>query len=191
MKNALLLLLLLVIGFLGFVATRPDTYHVERSATVAAPPATVYSVVSDFHRWGEWSPWEHLDPNMAKTITGPESGVGANYHWAGNDKAGEGNMLITEATPGERLAIKLDFIKPFASTSTTVFAFAPEGEGTRVTWSMDGRMGFIEKGMCVFMSMDKMIGGDFEKGLASLGKVAAAEPPAAAAPAESAAAAGK
>lgn len=189
LRNILIVLVVLVLGFLGFVATRPDDYSVQRSALVSAPPAIVYAQVADFHQWGAWSPWEHLDPNMQRQIAGPEpGGVGATYAWAGSDKAGEGQMTITEATPAERVVIKLDFIKPWASTCTTTFGFAPEGAGTRVSWTMSGKHDFMSKAMCVFMPMDKMIGPDFERGLASLDSVssvhaAATAPDSAAAPA--------
>jgi hypothetical protein len=173
LKNILIALVVLILGFLGFVATRPNDYKVERSALVAAPPQVVYAEVADFHKWNAWSPWEHLDPNMKRNIEGPESGTGAIYSWAGNEKAGEGRMTITEAEPAQRVGIKLEFIKPWASTSTTVFAFAPEGAGTRVNWTMTGKHDFMSKAMCVFMPMEKMVGPDFERGLASLDSVSA------------------
>jgi hypothetical protein len=173
LKNILIVLVVLVLGFLGFVATRPNDYSVERSALISAPPEVVYAQVVDFHKWGAWSPWEHLDPDMKREIAGPESGTGATYAWAGNDKAGEGKMTITDATPAERVAIDLQFIKPWESTCATVFGMAPEGGGTRVNWTMSGKHNFISKAMCVFMPMDKMIGPDFERGLASLDSVSA------------------
>jgi hypothetical protein len=168
MKNVLLVLLVLVLGFVVYVATRPDTYHVERSATIAATDSTVYAQIADFHRWKAWSPWEHLDPNMKTTYSGPESGIGAVYAWTGNSQVGEGRMTITDAEVGRRLAIRLEFLKPWQATNACAFTLTPEGSGTRVTWSMDGRHNLVSKAMSVFTSMDAMVGKDFENGLASL-----------------------
>ena len=181
MKRVLLGLLILIVGFLVFVASRPSAYHVERSATIAAPGDVVFAKIDDFHQWEAWSPWEHLDPNMKRTFEGSASGVGSIYSWTGNDKVGEGRMTITESSPNDKVGIKLEFIKPWQQTCTASFALAPEGAGTKVTWSMDGNHNFVSKAMCVFMDMDKMIGGDFEKGLAGMKQVAeAAGQPAAA-----------
>jgi len=185
-KKVLLFLLFVVVGFAGFVATRPGTFHIERSTTVSAPAATIQAEIDDFHRWAAWSPWEGLDPAMKKTIEGPASGVGATYHWVGNDKVGEGRMTVTGLEPAAKVDVRLEFMKPWKATNQTAFLLAPEGEGTRVTWTMDGTNDFMGKAMGVFMNMDKMIGADFEKGLASLKSVA--ETAAAAAPADSGAA---
>ena len=168
MRNVLLGLVLLAVVLLAVVATRPPTYHVERSATISAPPATVFAHVNDFHAWAAWSPWGKLDPQMKTTFTGPAAGTGAVYEWAGNDKVGQGRMAVTESEPPARVVIALDFIKPFASSNVTTFTFAPAGEGTRVMWAMDGRNTFMSKAMGLVTSMDKMIGPDFERGLASL-----------------------
>jgi uncharacterized protein YndB with AHSA1/START domain len=149
---------------------------VTRSATIAAPPATVFAQVNDLRRWEAWSPWEKLDPAMKRTFAGPESGKDASYGWVGNDKVGEGRMTITESEPDARIAIRLDFIKPFEETSQVGFTFAPEGAGTNVTWTMDGNHSYVSKVMCVFMDMEKMIGTDYEKGLAQLKTVAESTP---------------
>lgn len=162
-----------VVLFLAAVATRPAKFHIERSATVAAPPAIAFAQVNDFHRWAEWSPWDKMDPSMKKTYEGPAAGVGSMYSWLGNDKVGEGKMTITESTPGAKVTLKLEFIKPFAATNMTTFTFAPEGEGTKVTWAMDGDNNFMSKAMQMFMSMDKMVGPDFERGLSNLNTVSA------------------
>lgn len=185
LKKILLVLLVLIVGFVGFVATRPGEFKVERSSLMSAPPEFVYAQVADFHKWGNWSPWEKLDPGMKRTLEG-ESGVGATYAWAGNDKAGEGKMTITDALPPERVVLKLEFIKPWTSTCTTTFGFAPEGAGTRTTWTMVGKNDFMGKAMGVFMNMDSMVGQDFERGLAGLN--AASTAAVAAAPADSTAA---
>jgi hypothetical protein len=173
LKKILLALLVLVAAFLLFVTTRPDTYHIERSATMTAPPEVVFARVNDLHAWSEWSPWDKLDPAMKKTFGGPESGPGASYAWEGNDKVGAGSMTIQTATRPTTVGLELQFLKPFKDTSHTTFAFAPEGAGTKVTWSMDGKNQFLGKVMCLFMDMDKEVGGDFEKGLASLSEVTA------------------
>jgi len=175
MKKVLIALLLIILGFLGFVATRPNTYHVERSTSIAAPDSIVFATVDDLHRWAEWSPWEKLDPQMTRTFAGPGAGSGASYAWAGNAKVGEGRMTITDAQPNQRVVFKLEFIKPFQSVSTATIALAPDGQDTRVTWSMDGNHNFVSKAMCVFVNMDKMQGGDFEAGLASLKRVTEAD----------------
>jgi uncharacterized protein YndB with AHSA1/START domain len=172
MKRFLMFLLIVVVAFLLFVATRPATYRVERSASIQAPAGTVYSQIEDFHKWAAWSPWEHLDPTMTRSMSGSASGNGAIYEWNGNDKVGQGRMTITDAKPGQEVAIKLEFMKPFEATNATTFSLTPQSDGTRVTWAMEGRNNFVAKAMCIFMPMDKMVGGDFEKGLASLKQVA-------------------
>ncbi len=147
-------------------ATRPATYRVERSAAISAPAAEVYAAVVDLHRWARWSPWARLDPNQKTTVIG--QGVGAVSTWSGDDKVGAGRMTIVEATPGARVVIKLEFLRPYESTSETSFVVVPEGVGSRVTWLMTGTNGLVARAMSVFMDMDKMIGPDFERGLASL-----------------------
>lgn len=178
MKKILRIVLILVIGFLIYASTRPDTFRVERTGVIGAPAETVYGHIVNFHDWVAWSPWEKLDPNMKKTFGGTDGTVGATYAWVGNDKVGEGSMTITELTPVSKVGIKLDFLKPFKSTSATTFTLAPEGNGTKVTWTMEGRNNFMSKVMCIFMDMDKMVGGDFEKGLVSLKAVSEASAPA-------------
>jgi uncharacterized protein YndB with AHSA1/START domain len=175
MKKFLLVLLILVVAVLGFIATRPNTFHIERSATIAASSDSVFAKIADFHQWASWSPWEKLDPQMTKSYEGAASGVGASYHWTGNDQVGEGRMTITEADPGHRVGIKLEFLKPWQATNNCTFALASEASGTRVTWTMDGNNNFMAKAMSTFMNMDRMVGGDFEKGLANLKTLTEAE----------------
>ncbi|MEO5616872.1 MAG: SRPBCC family protein [Candidatus Eisenbacteria bacterium] len=186
MKKLLLGLLVVIVLAVMFIATRPATYRVERSTTILAPAEVVYPLLVDFHQWEGWSPWEKLDPAMKRDFGGAPSGTGATYQWQGNSDVGEGRMTITEAEPPTRVGILLEFLKPFEATSTSVFTLTPDGEGTKVTWTMDGNHNFMAKAMTSFMSMDKMIGGDFEKGLASM-KALAESATAAATPADSAA----
>jgi hypothetical protein len=161
--------------------TKPAAFTVERRTVINAPSATVFANVSDFHKWGAWSPWEHLDPQMKKTYSGPATGPGSTYAWTGNSDVGEGRMTVLESKPNEELKVKLEFIKPFEATNMTVYALKPVGEGTEVTWSMDGENSFMGKVMSVFADMDKMIGHDFETGLANLKRVSESAPTTAAA----------
>ncbi|WP_374581858.1 SRPBCC family protein [Pseudoduganella sp.] len=165
-------LILLAVVVLGLALTQPDHFTVQRSATIKAPPARVMGYLNDFHQWPAWSPWEKLDPNMQRTFEGAASGKGAVYAWNGNDEVGQGRMEIIDSNVPSSLAIKLDFIKPFASSNQTEFMLQPQGDATVVTWTMKGKSLFVTKLMSVFMSMDKMIGKDFEKGLAQLKEVA-------------------
>lgn len=165
----------LVVLFLGIVASRPATFRVERSATFAAPPAVAFGLVNDFSKWAGWSPWEKLDASMKKTLSGPASGAGAKYEWVGNDKVGQGEMTILEAKAPERIAIDLRFLKPWAAQNPTTFDFKPAGEGVAVTWVMTGKNDFMGKLFGLFMDIDKMVGGDFERGLAAMKTLAEAE----------------
>jgi uncharacterized protein YndB with AHSA1/START domain len=174
-KKILFGLVVLVAGFAAFVATRPATFHIERTATVKAPADVVFAEVADFHKWPDWSPWDKLDPTMKKTFSGPPAGAGASYAWVGNDKVGEGNMSIVAAQPNDKITIRLEFVKPWKAVNTTLFTFKPSGDSTSVTWAMDGENDFMGKAFSVFMNMDQMVGGDFEKGLAALDTVAQAE----------------
>jgi hypothetical protein len=146
-------------------------YTVERSITVNAPSHLVHGLVEDFHQWTAWSPWEDIDPALQRTYLGPDSGVGARYEWSGNRKAGAGSMEITASTP-ERIEIALEFLKPFKASNTTRFAFEPSGSGTSVRWQMSGEQKGLMGLFGRFISMDRMIGADFEKGLARLKAVA-------------------
>jgi uncharacterized protein YndB with AHSA1/START domain len=149
-----------------------DTYTVERSTTVDAPPERIYEQIVDFHRWPRWSPWEEVDPDLQRTYSGASSGTGAAYSWSGNRKAGQGRMEIVEATQPSLVRIDLTFEKPFKARNDTAFTIRPEGTGARVTWTMTGRKTFMTKAMGLFTSMDKMIGPDFEKGLRRLKETA-------------------
>lgn len=162
------------------IALQPPTFHIERSISMAAPPEVAFAQVNDFHAWKAWSPWEKLDPNMQRSFDGPSSGVGAKYAWVGNKEVGEGRMTIEKSTPGQEVAIKLEFLKPFAATNTATFTFSKAGDGSKATWAMDGEKNFMAKAFHLFMSMDKMIGPDFERGLAAMktsAEAAAKAPP--------------
>jgi hypothetical protein len=158
------------------VASRPAQFHVARTARIAAKPSAVFAQVNDFHQWDAWNPWAKLDPAMKQSYAGGPAGVGAVYTWAGNSQVGEGRMTVTESRPSELIRIKMEFLKPFASTSTAEFTFRPEGDHTVVTWSMEGRNNFMAKAIHLVMNMDRMIGGQFEKGLAQMKAVAEAAP---------------
>jgi uncharacterized protein YndB with AHSA1/START domain len=164
----LLILAVLLVVLLVSVVLQPADFRIARSTTIAAPSATVFAHVNDFHRWEAWSPWAKLDPAMKTTYKGAPAGTGAIYAWAGNGKVGEGRMTLTESRPPELIRIKLEFFKPFAGTNTAEFTFKAGGGGTGIEWTMRGRRNFIMKAMGLVMNMDKMIGGDFEKGLANL-----------------------
>jgi Polyketide cyclase / dehydrase and lipid transport len=145
-----------------------DTYTVERSQTIDAPPTRVYAQIADFHNWTSWSPWEDVDPDLERTYSGAESGTGAVYAWSGNRKAGQGRMEITHAIEPSSVQIDLQFEKPWKARNDTVFSIQPEGSGSRVIWSMTGKKTLMTKVMGIFTSMEKLLGPDFEKGLARL-----------------------
>jgi len=167
-KKILLGILVLVVAVFAFATTKPDSFSVERKTSINAPPEKVFANINDFHAWDAWSPWAKLDPAMKTTFSGPPSGPGSAYEWSGNSDVGSGRMEIMSSTPSTNVTIKLDFNEPIPSQNTTVFNLAPTGSGTDVTWTMSGPSPYLSKLMSVFMSMDKMIGGDFEKGLAQL-----------------------
>lgn len=154
--------------FLIVAALQPADFRISRSATIAAATPVVFEQVNDLHKWNAWSPWARLDPNAKNTFEGPPAGVGATFAWAGNNEVGEGRMTITDSKPNEFILMKLEFIKPFAATNTTEFTFKPEGDRTAVTWSMSGRNNFMGKCMSLIMNCDKMVGGQFDQGLANL-----------------------
>ncbi len=167
-------LAVLVVIFIIVVATRPADFRVTRTATISAPAATVFAQVNDLHKWEAWNPWLKLDPACKMTYEGPSAGVAAGYTWAGNNKVGEGHMVITESRPNELIRLNLEFLKPFKAKNTAEFTFKPDGNQTAVSWSMSGKKNFMFKAMGLFMDTDKMVGGDFERGLATLKSVAEA-----------------
>ena len=164
----LILLAVAIVAIIIIIAMRPPTFRVERSATINAPPAAVFAEVNNLHNWEAWSPWAKLDPNAKNTYSGPAEGVGADFAWDGNKNVGAGRMTITQSKPVELIAIDLQFYRPFAATNRTEFTFTPEGSGTRVTWAMSGRNGFLGKAVGLVVDCDKMCGQMFEKGLRQL-----------------------
>jgi len=190
MKRVLVLLLIAVAAFAAYVATRPSAFRIERSAMVDAPRDVVFRNLEDFRRWGAWSPWEKIDPDMERDYAGPSSGEGASYHWRGEGNAGEGRMTITASKPPTRLSIRLELVAPMAATNEVIFDVSPHIAGTtEVRWAMTGQNGFLAKAAGLFMNMDAMVGGDFEKGLADLKRVSEEQAKAAAEEAQRAAAA--
>lgn len=171
LRKILLGLVAVIVVFLGIVALQPSHYQVTRSAVIAAPAPAVFAQVNDFRKWEAWSPWAKLDPAAKASFDGPPAGKGAIFRWAGNGNVGEGSMTLTESRPSDLVRIRLDFVKPMAGTSLAEFTFKPQGNQTAVTWSMSGEKNFISKAICMFLDQDKMIGGHFEKGLASLKSV--------------------
>jgi uncharacterized protein YndB with AHSA1/START domain len=170
--------IVIALGIAGIVImalTKPDTFRVQRSATIKAPPEKVFALINDFKAWGAWSPWEKKDPAMKRTFGAVTAGKGAQYAWDGDKNVGQGSMEITGSTPPSTVVLKLDFIKPFEAHNTVDFALAAQGDTTQVTWTMQGPANFLSKVMQVFMNMDAMVGKDFEAGLANL-KTAAEKP---------------
>ena len=167
-KIAIAVLVVIVAAILVLAAMKPDSFRVERSATIAAPPGKIHPLLVDFKQWPAWSPWEKKDPAMKRTHSGAPSGVGAKYAWEGNKDVGSGSMEIVESTPPAKLVVRLDFLKPFEAHNTAEFTLEPAAGGTRVNWAMYGPSPFFSKVMQVFMNFDRMIGRDFEEGLANL-----------------------
>lgn len=168
LKIVLAVFLILVAIFLAVVAVQPDEFRVTRSLDMSVPVADAFTQVDDLHNWENWSPWAKLDPNVTNQFQGALRGTGAVFKWSGNDSVGEGSMRITESLPPNLVRIKLTFIRPFAGENDVEFSFKPEKEKTRVTWTMSGTNNFVGKAMCLFMNMDKMLGGQFEQGLNSM-----------------------
>lgn len=168
LTNILIVVAILVIAFVVIVALRPSEFRVTRSTTISAPPPAVFAQVNDFHKWEAWNPWGKIDPAMKQAYEGAPAGTGAIYTWRGNKEVGEGRMAVTESRPSDLIRIKLEFFKPFRATNTAEFTFKPERHQTAVTWTMTGENNFIAKAVHLFMNMDKMVGGQFEKGLAQM-----------------------
>ncbi len=172
MSTFLIIVVLLIAALLVSAATRPDTFHIERSTNIAAAPENIFPLINDFTNWDSWSPWAGKDPNMKTLISDTTSGQGASYAWEGNKQVGAGSMTIIDSSPPEKVGIQLNFIKPFKAQNTATFTLAVQGEKTSVTWALDGPQQFMNKLMGLFMNMDRMVGKDFETGLASMKSLA-------------------
>ncbi|SCX74715.1 SRPBCC family protein [Variovorax sp. EL159] len=168
LKTIALVVVAAIAALLIFAATRPDTFRVERTARIQAPAEKIFPLIDDFHRWGTWSPYEKLDPEMKRTFGGSASGKGATYAWDSKGKAGAGRMEIAESSPSSKIAINLDFTSPMEGHNLAEFTLQPQGDATMVTWSMQGKSPYVAKLMGIFFNMDQMIGKDFEAGLANL-----------------------
>jgi hypothetical protein len=167
----LIVVAIIVIMFVVVVAMQPSEFRVARSATMSAPPSAVFAQVNDFHKWEAWNPWGKIDPAMKQSYEGAPAGSGAIYTWIGNKEVGEGRMTMTESRPSDLIRINMEFYKPFSANNTAEFTFKPAGSQTTVNWSMSGNKNFMAKAIHLFMNMDKVIGGQFEKGLASMKSV--------------------
>lgn len=171
-KNIALLAFVLIVGVLGYATTRPDTLRVQRSARINAPAEKIFPLIADLHTWSQWSPYEKVDPAMKKVYSGTPQGKGAVYEWDGNSNVGQGRMEIVDAADANRVAIKLDFLRPLEGHNVAEFALVPHGAATDVTWTMTGPTPYIGKLIGVFIDMDNMIGKDFEAGLNGLKAIA-------------------
>ena len=167
LKSILLVLFTGIALVLLLAAFRPDSFRVERSLAIQAPPEKIYPHLTDFKAWGRWSPWEKKEPNLKRTFAGAPAGVGSTYAWEGNE-VGHGRMEIAEATPASNVRIKLDFVKPMEAHNIVDFTLRPEGGRTVVRWSMQGQQPYLGKLIGLFMDMDRMVGRDFEAGLEAL-----------------------
>lgn len=167
-----IVVVLLIVGVLIFAATKPDSFRVQRATSIKAPPERIFPHINEFQRWGAWSPYEKKDPAMKRTLSGPASGKGAVYAWEGNGDVGQGRMEIADASAPSRVTIRLDFVKPFEAHNIVDFTLEPKGDATHVTWDMRGPMPFISKVITLFVDMDRMVGSDFEAGLANLKAIA-------------------
>ncbi len=171
LKIALIVLAVIAVGIAGvlaYAATRPDDFRVQRSAAIKAPPEKIFPFINDFRQWGAWSPYEKIDPGMKRTYGAASAGKGATYAWEGNGNVGSGSMEILEAPAPSKVVIKLDFSRPFEAHNIAEFTLVPNGDGTDVTWSMHGPVPYFAKLIHLFFNMDKMVGGQFATGLASL-----------------------
>lgn len=167
-QSVLVVIAIFVAVFAVIIALRPSQFRVTRSAALSASPEEAFAHVNDFRKWEAWSPWAKLDPNARNSFEGAPSGEGAVFRWAGDKNVGEGNMTIIESRPGERIRIRLEFLKPFKGVNDVEFTFRPEGGVTIVTWTMSGKNNFIAKAVGLFMNCDNFIGGMFDKGLGQM-----------------------
>jgi hypothetical protein len=172
-----IVLAVIVVLVVVVIAMQPPDFSITRSITITAQPPVIFGQVNDFHNWDAWSPWAKIDPTMKQTYEGSPAGKGAIYNWAGNNMVGQGRMTITESSPSDRILIDLQFMKPLPGSNIAEFTFKPQGTQTVVTWKMSGKKSFLAKAIHLVMNMDKLIGGQFETGLAQLKSVAEAPRP--------------
>jgi len=171
LKIAGIIVVVLIVALAAVVAyasTRPNSFSVQRSATIKAPPEKIFPLINDYRNWPQWSPYENRDPEMKRTYSGAATGKGAKYAWDGNKNVGTGEMEIVDTAPPRKVLIKLDFLKPFEGHNVAEFTLEPQGETTNVTWAMHGPVPFIGKILHMVMDMDKMVGNDFAAGLANM-----------------------
>lgn len=165
-----------IAALLGYAAMQPDTFAVQRSIGIQAPPERIFPLINDLRRFGEWSPYEKKDPAMKRSFSGPSGGKGAVYAWDGDGNVGQGRMEIAESVPPSSVAINLEFVRPFEARNRVDFTLRPQGGATEVSWAMNGPMPFVSKVICLFVDMDSMVGKDFEAGLANLKTLAEKQP---------------
>lgn len=176
MMQKILVGLIATIGsFVALILLQPSDYRVSRTMVMSAPAPDIFAQIDNFHRWQAWSPWAKRDPAAKASFDGPASGKGAVFAWSGNNEVGEGRITLTESRPGESVTIKTDFVKPFVGTSYSDFSLKPDGSGTSVSWTISGQNDFIAKAICLFVSMDKVLGGEMEKGLAGIKQLVEAD----------------
>jgi Polyketide cyclase / dehydrase and lipid transport len=171
-RKIVILVAVLIAAALAYAAVQPDTFRVERSITIKAPPEKIFAQINGFHQWEAWSPWEKIDPAIKRSYSGADNGKGAVYGWQGNKDVGQGRMEIVESTPSTGVLIKIDFMEPYEGHDMVQFTLVPQGDTTKVTQSMYGPSPFMAKLMGLFFSMDKMVGQKYDEGLASLKAIA-------------------
>ena len=173
-KTIVIIVIVLVVAVLAYAATKPDTFRIQRSASINAPSEKIFTILSDFYRSESWSPYEKKDPAMKRTFSGAANGKGAVYEFDGNKEVGKGRLTITDTVPPSKVTIALDIVEPFAAHNIVEYTLESVGDATQVTWSMTGQSPYIAKVICLFMDMDRMVGKDFEVGLSNLKAVAEA-----------------
>lgn len=174
LPTALILIAASLVGFLAYVATLPSEFRIERSLAIDAPPETIFPLINDLRNFNRWNPFLAADPAAKLVYRGADTGVGAAYDWNSTGRAGAGSMIITNSAPSSRVNLDLNFSKPFVANNVVEFLLTPAGRTTTVSWVMSGRRPFFHKLMGTLFNMDKMVGGEFAKGLASLKALAEA-----------------
>jgi hypothetical protein len=165
---AIFAMILIIAGIFIVAATKPDTFRIERSATIDTTPTKLFAFINELSRWQEWSPWEKLDPNVKRSPSGPLKGLGAIYAWEGNNKVGSGRMEIIESKSPSKVVMKLDFFKPFEAHNTAEFTLLKKGTVTEITWAMYGPQPYKNKVVGMLIDTERMVGKQFEEGLANL-----------------------